>query len=64
MGALPVTAKGSALQKLEWRPASKPNEITLYEIDARAGFDRPARVTNTTIVRGIRGLQQQVGCPD
>jgi len=57
---LPVTAKGSALQKLEWRPASKPNEITLYEIDARDGFDRPARVTSTTIVRGVPGLQQQV----
>jgi transglutaminase-like putative cysteine protease len=57
---LPVTAKGSALQKLEWRMASKPNEITLYDIDARAGFDRPARVTNTSIVRGIPGLQQQV----
>lgn len=57
---LPVTAKGSPLQKLEWHLAGKPNEITLYEIDARAGFDRPALVTNTTIVRGIAGLQQQV----
>ncbi|MDK2761871.1 MAG: DUF3857 domain-containing transglutaminase family protein [Sphingopyxis sp.] len=56
---LPLTAKGGPLQKVEWRPARRPDEITLYEIDARAGFDKPARVTNTAIVRGIAGLQQQ-----
>lgn len=57
---LPVTERGSALENLGWRMASKPDEITLYEIDARAGFDQPAKVKNTTIVRGIAGLQQQV----
>lgn len=57
---LPLTERGSALQNLEWRMASKPNEITLYEIDARAGFDKPAKVTNTMIVRGLPGLVQQV----
>ncbi len=57
---LPLTAKGGALQKIDWRPAVRPDEITLYEIDARAGFDKPARVTNTVIVRGIAGLVQQV----
>lgn len=34
--------------------------MTLNEIDSRAGFDQPARITTTTIVRGIQGLQQQV----
>lgn len=57
---LPLTAQGSPIQNLEWRPAKRPDEITLYEIDARAGFDQPTRVTNTTIVRGIAGLQQQM----
>jgi len=56
---LPLTAKGGALQKIDWHPAPRPDEITLYEIDARAGFDKPARVTNTTIARGLAGLQQQ-----
>ncbi|HEY0597659.1 DUF3857 domain-containing protein, partial [Sphingopyxis sp.] len=56
---LPLGARGSNLEKREWRPAGRPDEISLYEIDARAGFDRPARVTNTTITRGIAGLQQQ-----
>ncbi len=57
---LPLTAQGSPIQNLEWRPAKRPDEITLIEIDARAGFDQPARVTNTTIARGVAGLQQQV----
>lgn len=57
---LPLSARGSAIQEREWRPARRPNEITLYEIDARAGFDAPAQVTNTTITRGIAGLQQQM----
>lgn len=57
---LPLTGQGSGLEKLGWTPAPTPNEITLFEIDARAGFDKPARITNTTIKRGIEGLQQEV----
>lgn len=57
---LPLSAKGAALERVAWQPARRPTEITLYEIDARAGFDQPARVTNTTIVRGVAGLVQQV----
>lgn len=57
---LPLTAQGSSIQQLEWRPAERPQEVTLHEIDARDGFDQPARITRTTIVRGIAGLQQQV----
>ncbi|WP_262408204.1 DUF3857 domain-containing protein [Sphingopyxis sp. OPL5] len=56
---LPLSAKGSAIEQRGWKPAATPDEITLYEIDARAGFDVPAQVTNTTITRGIAGLQQQ-----
>jgi transglutaminase-like putative cysteine protease len=57
---LPLTVQGSSLEQLDWAPASRPNEITLFEIDARAGFEKPARITNTTIKRGIEGLQQEV----
>lgn len=56
---LPLSAGGSALEKRDWRPADRPDEITLYDIDARAGFDQPARVTNMTVTRGLAGLQQQ-----
>jgi hypothetical protein len=57
---LPLTARGSALEKLAWQPATAPEEITLIEIDARAGFDKPARITSTQIVRDIKGLKEQV----
>lgn len=57
---LPLTAQGSTLENRQWRPAVRPDEVTLYDIDARAGFDKPAPVTSTMIVRGMKGLQQQV----
>ena len=57
---LPLTGQGNGLEHLDWAPAPRPNEITLFEIDARAGFDMPARITNTTIKRGIEGLQQEM----
>lgn len=57
---LPLTAKGSPMEKRAWQPAKRPDEINLVEIDARAGFDQPARVTSTTIARGLPGLQQHM----
>lgn len=57
---LPLTEQGSSLEHLDWKPAERPDQLTLFEIDARAGFDQPARITNTTIKRGIEGLQQEV----
>lgn len=57
---LPLTRQGNALEHLAWRPDKRPDEIHLYEIDARSGFDQPARITATNITRGIKGLQQQV----
>ncbi len=54
---LPLSARGEALQGLGWVPAKQPDEITLYEIDARAGFAQPAKITSTTITRGIDGLR-------
>jgi transglutaminase-like putative cysteine protease len=57
---LPLSERGSGLEKLEWRPATTPDEIDLIEIDARAGFDKPARIVSTQIDRGVKGLQEQV----
>ncbi|HEV2078498.1 MAG TPA: DUF3857 domain-containing protein [Allosphingosinicella sp.] len=57
---LPVSAQGSSIERLEWRPEARPDEVVLYEIDARAGFGQPAKVTATSILRGVKGLQQQV----
>lgn len=57
---LPLTVEGHPLQQIEWKPSRTADEISLYEIDARAGFDKPARITTTTIARGIKGLQSQV----
>lgn len=57
---LPLSERGSDLQKMEWQPPTTPDEISLFEIDARAGFDKPARIVSTNIVRGVKGLQQQI----
>lgn len=57
---LPLTARGSNLEQVAWRPPATPDEIALMEIDARAGFEKPARIEYTSIVRGLKGLQEQV----
>ena len=57
---LPLSDKGSTIEHLAWKPASAPNAINLYEIDARNGFNEPATITSTTITRGLAGLAQQI----
>ncbi|WP_235523035.1 DUF3857 domain-containing protein [Novosphingobium sp. Leaf2] len=57
---LPLTGQGSGLEHLAWKPATRPDGLTLFEFDARQGFDKPARITSTTIKRGIEGLQEDV----
>lgn len=57
---LPLTAQGASIEHLPWQPDKRPDELHLYEIDARAGFDQPARITTTTILRGVEGLKQQI----
>jgi len=57
---LPLSERGGDLLKLPWRPATTPEDVTLFEIDARAGFDQPAHIVSTQIQRGVKGLQQQV----
>lgn len=57
---LPLTAKGSELQSVAWKPLAQPDEMVLFEIDARAGFEEPAKIVHTTIQRGIGGLTEYV----
>ncbi len=57
---LPLTAKGSALEPLPWKPATRPLDLNLYEIDAREGFDAPARIVSTSITRGPDALTQHM----
>jgi transglutaminase-like putative cysteine protease len=57
---LPLTRQGNALEHIKWQPPQAPDEVNLFEIDARAGFDSPARITTTTVLRGIKGLEQHV----
>lgn len=58
--ALPLVSSGAGLEKLAWQPATTPEEVNLFEIDARAGFDKPARIISTKIIRGVKGLQEQM----
>ncbi|WP_439468991.1 DUF3857 domain-containing protein [Blastomonas fulva] len=55
---LPLTTAGASIEPLAWKPANRPQEISLYEIDATEGFDAPAQIHNTIITRGLDGLKQ------
>lgn len=45
-----------SLERLAWSPAAVPDNLYLYEIDARAGLDAPARIVTTTVKRGPAAL--------
>lgn len=53
---LPLSKSGTALEPLPFTRASYPNEMGLFEIDAREGFDVPARQKQVTVSRGLPGL--------
>lgn len=55
---LPVDAQGAELERVPWEPASRPTEMSLFEIDARAGFDVPSRIEHTSVKRGPDGVVQ------
>ena len=56
--ALPLAQNGAALEKIAWQPFALPREMSLFEIDARAGFDEPGPTVWTTIKRGIDGYAE------
>lgn len=53
---LPLKKAGGELDRLTIVPAELPQEMGINEIDARAGFDVPARRVMKTVKRGIEGL--------
>jgi transglutaminase-like putative cysteine protease len=55
---LPVDAQGAELERVPWEPASLPTEMSLFEIDARTGFDVPSRIEHTSVKRGPEGVVQ------
>lgn len=55
---LPLTEAGAELDRVPWKPETKPEELVLYEIDARNGFDQPALKKTTTIRRGSAAIQE------
>lgn len=57
---LPLRTAGASIEPLAWKPSSRPDEISLYEIDATEGFDVPAQINNTVITRGLDGLKQHL----
>ena len=57
---LPLSIAGSPLERLAWQPPAVADEIHMYDADARAGFDKPAHIVSTTILRGVKGLQQDM----
>lgn len=57
---LPLRATDTSIERVTWQTPAQPDEMSLYDIDAREGFSKPARITHTMIVRGLKGLEQQV----
>ncbi|MEO0440088.1 MAG: DUF3857 domain-containing protein [Pseudomonadota bacterium] len=57
---LPINSQGASIEKLDWLPHREPNELRLFEIDARAGFGSPAKKTSIAITRGIKALEEQI----
>jgi len=57
---LPLKAAGAVLERIAWKPAQVPDQLSLYEIDARAGLDEPAMIVETTITRGPKALTEYI----
>jgi hypothetical protein len=57
---LPLSAKGSALERLADKPFALPQEMELYDIDASAGFDTPANISLTSVRRGADAIGMHV----
>ncbi len=53
---LPLSAKGTDLERLPEKPFALPQEMEIHEFDASAGFDAPAKRTVTYVKRGAAAL--------
>lgn len=57
---LPLRTANGSLEARDWPEMHEPTSIGLYEVDARKGFDVPARIVQTNISRGIAALSEYV----
>jgi transglutaminase-like putative cysteine protease len=55
---LPLSAAGAPIERIVWQPDAKPSLLMLLDVDARAGFDEPAKTRMVTVIRGRGGLAQ------
>ena len=55
---LPMSGQGDDLVAVPQQRLALPQEMGIVEIDARAGFNKPARQTHTTLKRGVEGLSE------
>lgn len=55
---LPLSNFGSVMQPASMRPYELPQEMGLFEIDARAGFGKSAPIAQTHVKRGVEGLAE------
>jgi hypothetical protein len=53
---LPISSAGSDLEPLPVEPFALPQEMGLYDIDASAGFNQPARKKTVLVKRGVEGI--------
>lgn len=54
---LPLSEVGLPLERIAWKPGLRPDELELWEIDARAGFAEPAAIKQTSIRRGAAAIE-------
>jgi hypothetical protein len=53
---LPLRTVGAAIEEIVQTPLARPDDEGVVRIDASAGFDQPAKMTTTMILRGDKGL--------
>jgi transglutaminase-like putative cysteine protease len=53
---LPLTAEGADISPIVFVPLNAPEEINVTDIDASAGYDKPAKFTLQRIIRGNDAL--------
>lgn len=54
---LPLSEVGLPIERITWKPDTRPDELELWEIDARAGFAEPAAIKQTSIKRGAAAIE-------
>lgn len=53
---LPLVVEGADLSPARFVPLEVPEDITVFDIDAREGYDKPAQITFQQVLRGAAAL--------